>query len=496
MKSGIVVFYLIFSSCGGSNDSSGQNLADTHIINNIVFSIKRTVKAEQLAPYSIEDRVIFASRQNRDEPYQQVQAVQVIGDCYGQKYNNSFKIEKIISANNFPLHAILSLEDLQFYPKSNARRDSRKDNYSDRDTSQAYQCDFLFTGITKTGSTKSVQNIKVTIPTRPRGGIAIHHRNSRDKTSLIEKTQLTTSDLKDYYLNVFHSVDNTKLGLNCSGFQASIPFNFQTEAFKSLTLLFNLENYYKILMANPLQVCHITYGKFGDRHWSWSRSFQLFFKDAFASMFDLQFDLGTISHPQRYLRINRNSNTRNSWIRLGVLEINNPFDQSIVMHLNKDHHHNLSSHIFYQVSTKDSSTKEEIKTQKNIAIHFEKLASDLSSEENTDLIKALGGHHYAIEIPAYSSVRRVLVMKTMTEEVPHNYDFYELIGFEIDLSKQASSKEDFLKIYFHSKEGHSLTPVFDTFQDEELISVCVARFCNEALKVMSYNSKMRSSLFH
>ena len=64
MKSGIAGFWLILSSCGGKNDSLGQNQAD--IVNNIVFSIKRTVQAELLAPYSIEDQVIFASRQDRD----------------------------------------------------------------------------------------------------------------------------------------------------------------------------------------------------------------------------------------------------------------------------------------------------------------------------------------------------------------------------------------------------------------------------------------------
>ena len=483
-------FWFIFSSCSRTYNQSApeidslQDLDDTNA--RAIFKIERRKKSDLTDPYSLEDRIMFVSRQNQNQPYDKIQATQVDGDCYGRNFGNSFKISKAMSTNTFPFHAVLSLEDLQFYPDALSSSLAIYTEQLKYMSHQVYQCNFSFTGITETGSTKSVQNIKVEIPVSPRGGIVIHHRNDQQRKGLIDKFELTESDFKHYNITVLNPIPNIQMTLKCSDFQETFFFDPVTNSQRNLSSLFQLQKYYSLLMANPLQMCHITYGNVGDPYWSWSKPFQILFKEAFADMFDLKFDLKIVDHAL-------DQNDGSLQIHLGTLQMTNPFSKPIFIYLNKDHNNYVKSYIYslqdsYHIQNIESSSIK--KEDHNISFHFVEQSDTKShnNSQNNNALDFLGGINYALQIEPQSSIKRRVIIKTVGEV---NHYAYTILGFEVIKAKN-QGKQNFLKLYFGNNRGYSSSPIFDEFKGESLMSICASRFCHKVLRIMLYNNKIRT----
>ena len=353
---------------------------------------------------------------------------------------------------------------------------------------QIYQCNFSFMGTTKAGSTKSVQNIKVEIPARPRGGIVIHHRNDYEKKGLTDKLELTESDLKHYQITVLNPLQEAQITLKCSDFQETSIFNSTTNSQRNLASLFQLQKYYSVLMANPLQRCHITYGNLGAPYWSWSKSFQFLFQEAFIDIFDLKFDLKIIT----------DHNDSDLWLHLGTLQITNPFSKPIFIYLNEDHNSYIRSHIYYLQDTGRSNHEVYLpqkiegslitKEDHNISFHLSEDTKDHSGSQRNAALDSLGGLNYVLPIEPQSSIERQIIIKTVGEV---NHHVYAVFGFEI-IKAENQGRQDFLKLYFGNNRGHSSNPVFDEFAGESLMSVCTFRFCHKAFEAMLYNDKIRT----
>ena len=493
MISGLSGFLLISSSCGKSHNQPGSGSNIWPFVNdanvNAMFKVERRVKSNLSSFYSIEDRIMFVSRQNRNQPYDQIQSIQVDGECHGE-FGNSIQINKAIPSNVFSFYTVLSLKQLQPHlntVNSNLRHSIKRSGY----TNQAYQCNFSFAGITINGSTKSVQNVRVEIPKRPRGGIAIHHRSDQNRNRRNDKIEFTESDFKDYHVTLLNSSPDAYVTLKCSDFQETVSFNSKTNSKKNLASIFNLQKYYSLLMINPLQHCYITYGNFGDPHWAWSRSFKFFFEEAFKGVFDLRFDLKRIVDP-RVLRVDQTESTENSWIQLGVLRVVNPFSEPMLITLNKNHNSYLKSHIYYlrdELGYRFDSKGILKKESHDIFLQFARSDTERHrTGRGNNILNVFGGPNYAFHIEPRSSVTRQVVIKTL-EEV--DYSTYGILGFEI-IKSENQNQQDFLKLYFHNSRGRSTIPVFDEFKDEALVSVCAFRFCQRAFEIMLYNSQIRT----
>ncbi len=480
--SGLFGFLLILSSCNASHnsDSTSSVWSLDDATANAVFKVERRIKSDLSSFYSIEDRIMFVSRQNRNQAYDQIQSVHVDGECYGE-LGRSFKINKVMLSNVFSFYTFLSLEQLQTH--SNRRISSLK-----KDIDQAYQCHFSFIGATADGSTKSIQNIRVEIPKRPRGGITIHHRDDRNRVRPSEKLEFTELDLKNYHVTVLSSSPSAKMTLKCSDFQESVLFDFRNNSKRSLASIFNLQKHYSLLLANPLQHCHITYGKFGDPYWAWSKSFKLLFQEAFEATFDLTFNLKRIISPSTSQVDQRE---KAFWIQLGILEVSNPFSEPMIIFMIKDHNSYLNAHIYYLEDKNNLSYKaddELIKKERHdIFLQFAQTGNHQRSQ-NSDRLDIFGGQNYAFYVDSKSSITKRIVIKTLDESY---YSNDKVLGVEV-VKSENPNHDSFFKLYFHNSRGISILPIFDEFKDEVLVSICAFRLCHRAFDAMLYNNRIRT----
>ena len=245
-------------ACDSPNHPTLEVLDST---SHLSFFMERRVGQDLLAPYFLEDRVVFEVQGPSPD---RVTHVNIEAECRQQEGDRSFRIETSLDVGVFPLHALLSLEDLGEQTGSAL-------------TTSAYQCVFAFVGRTEKGFSRSVQNVKVEIPTRPRGGVSIHHREDTPE-QLLHQQVLTSSDFNDYHVTVFHTVKEANVTLKCSDFQKTSVFDPQKNSKENLASFFDLDDEYEVLVENPSQKCQVLYGKSGEAHWAWSRPFHLIFE--------------------------------------------------------------------------------------------------------------------------------------------------------------------------------------------------------------------------
>ena len=474
--SGFFGFLLLLTACDKAHNPIYN--ADA------VFKIERRDRSNLSSFYSIEDRIMFVNRENRNQPYDQIISIQVDGECYGD-LGHSFKVNKAIPSNTLSFYTVLSLEQLQ--PNLNTY-DSEVSVERFKNTHQTYQCSFSFIGIMTNGSTKSVQNIKVKIPKRPRGGIVINHRN---RIKQYEQLELTELDLRDFHITILHPLPGALMTLKCSDFQETTLFHFKNNSKKSLASIFNLQRHYPLLMANPLQQCHITYGTFGDPHWAWSISFNFLFQEAFEGVFDLRFDLEKITDSQ-ILQANQIESTDSLWIKLGVLKVFNPFSKPMLITLNKNHNNYLNSHIYYlEGENRLGYNSEDIlkKESHDIFLQFtETNTENHETAQNNNILNIFGGKNYALHIRPNSFITRQVVIRTLGAS---HYSTYEVLGFEL-IKSENPHQQDFFKLYFHNHRGSFTIPIFDEFKHEPLISICAFQLCHRAFETMLYNGQIRT----
>ena len=411
------VFLFILSSCDGSHNRPHLESNVWPLTNeaNAMFKVERRLKSHLSSIYSIEDRIMFVSRQNRNQPYDRIQSIRVDGECYG-RLGGSIQVNKIIPSNIFSFYTVLSLQQLKPHLNtsgSNLRNSIRRLN----DMNQAYQCYFSFVGIMTNGSTISVQNIRVEVPERPRGGIAIHHRDDQSRDEQNDKIELTQSDFKDYHITFLNSSPNAPITLKCSDFQEKVLFDFKTHSKKNLASIFNLQKYYSLLMINPLQDCYITYGNFGDPHWAWSRPFKFFFKEAFEDVFDLRFDLEKVAS-LRILQVDQTENTEGFWLQLGLLRVTNPFSEPILIALDKSHNSYLKAHIYYLRNELGyGSYSEGILKKESHDVFLQFARSDTGEHKaHREILNVFGGPNYAFYVEPNSSITRQVIIKTLEKE--------------------------------------------------------------------------------
>ena len=477
--SGLFIFLLILSSCNASHKSGLQpNMWSSLDVNaNAIFKIERRIKSDLSSFYSIGDRILFVSRQDRNRPYEHIQSVHVDGECYSE-LGRSIRISRIIPSNVFYFHTFLSLAQLLGY--------SNKHSSTKKHIDQTYQCHFSFIGTAIDGSTKSVQNIRLKIPKKPSGGIIIHHRDDKNKSG-DDKLEFTELDFKNYHVAILNPSPNAHITLRCSDFQESVDFKSNPQ--NNLASIFNLQKHYSLLLSHPLQNCYITYGNFGDPYWAWSKPFQLLFKEAFEDIFDLKFDLRKITD-SHILQLDQNEQAGGLWIQLGILEINNPFSEPILISLDKNHNTYLNAYIYYiedkgelNYRGNDSLIKKE---NHNIFLQFAQTGNRRDQNKNT--LNIFGGPNYAFYINSKSSIKRQIVIKILDES---HYSSYEVLGIEI-IKLENPHQQNFLKVYFHNNRGSSFFPIFDEFKDEALVSICAFKFCHRAFELMLYNNKIRT----
>ena len=476
IMSGLFGFLLVLSACDKAHNQVYN--ADA------IFKIERKDRSNLSSFYSIEDRIMFVSRENRNQPYDQIRSIQADGECYGS-LGHSFKINKTIPSNTLFFYTVLSLEQLQ--PNLNTHN-SEISVEKLKDTDQTYQCNFSFIGIITNGSTKSIQNIRVKIPKKTRGGIAISHRNRSKQHESLELTEL---DFKDFHITLLHPSHKTLMTLKCSDFQETTLFHFKDNSKKNLTSIFNLQRYYPLLMTNPLQNCYITYGTFGDPHWAWSRPFKFLFQEAFEGVFDLKFDLKKITDP-RILQANQIESTHSLWIQLGVLRVTNPFSKPMLITLNKNHNSYLRSYIYYlEDESRMNYNSRDILKKESHDVFLEFTRTNIENHEASqanNTLSIFGGENYALYIRPNSFMTRQIVIKTLGAS---HYSDYKLLGFEL-IKSENLHHQDFLKLYFHNHRGSFTIPVFDEFKYDPLISICAFRFCHRAFEIMLYNDQIRT----
>ena len=442
----------------------------------VMFKMDRFVDQNLDEPYSIEDRVMFVYQRNQTQPHEHVLSVQVNGTCHGQEFGNSFAVNQIMSTNVFALHSILSLDQMQFHPEALEVATREKPHQLAYMSYQDYQCALRIVGVTTTGMSTPPHQVTVNIPKRPRGGISIHHRQADQQHLFMEQEGLTEIHFEDYHLTVFYPIPQAKLTLKCSDFETFITFDAQRNSQRRLAGLFPLHNHYEILMEDPLQLCHITYGKQGEASWAWSQPFQILFERAFENMFSVRLDV--IAHTKW---------TNAYWFQLASVFVANPFDKPLFIYFDSETakglniNVNFSNHLWRnwwsgkQNSSirmykpgQDAESYVATRDLHNTQVVFPGLQIDVNGRGSSDFLLLLpftAEDYYAPDFNGWPFRNWWFYRNNRSLRVK-------------SISLRNPSRRGFLNFYLTNERGRSFQPIFRAFENPSFTQICERSLCD------------------